>query len=198
MTKAILFDVDGIVIVGRKQFFSIKLAEQQGVPSEKVSEFFLGNFKKCSFGKADLKEEIAPFLPKWNWQGSVDDLLKFWFEAENEKDENVLKIISELRARGIKCYIATRQEKYRLDYLMNGIDLKDHFDGAFCTCNIGYDKKEPEFFHHVFKELDLKPEEIMFFDDSQTNVDNANSLGIKAYFYNGIDVLKDNTKDLLG
>ena len=182
--RAILFDVDGIVIVGRKQFFSHKLAEQQDIPRENVEEFFLGNFKKCSFGKADLKEEVAPYLSKWNWQGDVDDLLKFWFEAENTKDEKLLEIISALRSHEIKCYIATRQEKYRLQYLLDVVGLKNYFDGVFCTCDIGYDKKEPEFFHHVFKELSLNPEEILFFDDNQINIDNANSLGVEAYLYN--------------
>lgn len=195
--KTILFDVDGIVITGRKQLFSHALAEKQGVPCESVEEFFLNNFRKCSFGKADLKEEIAPYLVKWNWQGSVDDLLKFWFETESAKDPEILKIISGLRSKGVKCYVATRQEKYRLQYIWEIIGLKDYFDGVFSTCDIGCDKKEPEFFHYVFQKLGLKPEEIMFFDDSQTNVENARSLGIEAYLYDNIQVLKENTKDLI-
>lgn len=198
MIKAALFDIDGIIITGRKQFFSHKLAEQQGVPRESVEEFFLGNFKKCSFGKADLKEEVAPYLSKWKWQGSVDDLLKFWFEAENTKDEKVIKIISALRSREVKCYIATRQEKYRLQYLLDEVGLRDYFDGVFCTCNIGYDKKEPEFFHHVLKKLGLEPQEILFLDDSQSNIDNARLLGVEAYLYDNLEVLKEHTKDIIG
>ena len=197
MTKAILFDVDGIVITGRKQLFSHTLAEKQGIPREAVEEFFLDDFRKCSFGKADLKQQIAPYITKWNWKESVDDLLKFWFESESAIDSKVVEIISNLRAKGIKCYVATRQEKYRLKYIWEDIGLRNYFDGVFSTCNIGYDKKEPEFFHHVFKELGLNPEEIMFFDDSQSNVDNAESLGVKAYYYNGFDVLTLNTRDLL-
>ena len=56
--KAILFDVDGIVIVGRKQFFSQKLAEQQGISKENIEEFFLGNFKKCSFSVHNFHTHI--------------------------------------------------------------------------------------------------------------------------------------------
>lgn len=85
MIKAILLDVDGLVLEPRKQFFSERLAYEQGVPADSVKEFFLGNFKKCSFGQADLKEEITPFLSKWNWQGSVDELLTYWFESESTK-----------------------------------------------------------------------------------------------------------------
>lgn len=196
-TKIALFDLDGLVIVGRKRFFSERLAEEHGIPLESVQEFFLKDLKPCSFGKADLKEQIAPYLAKWNWNGSVDDLLDYWFTSENTKDEEVLAIVKQLRDRGVKCYIATRQEKYRMQYLLDVVGLKDHFDGVFCTCDIGCDKSQPEFFQHVLKETGVKPEEVLFFDDTQKNVDLAKTLGIDAHFYESIEVLKTQTESLL-
>jgi putative hydrolase of the HAD superfamily len=192
--KVALFDLDGLVIVGRKRFFSERLAEEHGIPLESVQEFFLNDLKPCSFGKADLKEQIAPYLVKWNWQGTVDDLLDYWFTSENTKDEAVLGIIKSLRDRGVKCYIATRQEKYRMQYLLDVVGLKEHFDGTFCTCNVGYDKSQPEFFEHVFAELGVNPEEVLFFDDTQKNVDLAKQMGIDAHFYEGIEILKAQTE----
>lgn len=98
---------------------------------EQISEFFVNDFRECSFGKADLKEKITPYLTKWNFRGTFEDLLKFWFESENYIDEEVMKIIKDLRLKGIKCYIATRQEKYRKDYIWNELGLSDRFDGIF-------------------------------------------------------------------
>jgi putative hydrolase of the HAD superfamily len=195
--KAVLFDLDGIVIVGRKYFFSERLAEEHHIPMEAVLEFFQNDLKPCSFGKADLKEKLAPYLAKWNWKGSVEDLLDYWFSSESTKDEEVLSIVKQLRDKGVRCYVATRQEKYRLQYLLDVVGLKDHFDGIFCTCNIGCDKSDPAFFEHALDELGLAPEEVLFFDDLQKNVDTANGLGINAHFYDGIDVLKEQTDSIL-
>ncbi len=196
MPRVILFDIDGIVMVGRKKLFSEALAEHQGILPESVQEFFANDFKKCSFGRGDLKVEITPYLEKWKWNGSVEDLLEFWFKIDGEKSAEILEIIASLRENGVKCYIAIRQEKYRLDYLLNTVGLKNYFDGVFCTCGIGFDKDDPQFFRYVFKELDMKPEEIMFFDDRQANIDNAKSLGIQAYFYENVETLKERIKDL--
>lgn len=193
MIRVILFDLDGLVIVGRKLLFSLRLSEKKNIPKEKIDEFFLNDFRECSFGRADLKEKIAPYLLKWNYDGTVDDLLKFWFESENAIDLEVLKIITDLRSKGIKCYIATRQEKYRMSYLLNDLKLKGYFDGTFCTCDIGYDKWQKEYWDFVFDKLKLKPEEIMFFCDTQKNVDAAEKLGVKAFFYTNINLLKDKT-----
>lgn len=196
-TKAAVFDLDGIVIKKRSRFFSERFAEEQGVANEVVQEFFVNDLKPCSFGRADLKESIAPYLSKWNWEGSVDDLLAHWFSSESTKDETVLTIVQALRDRGIKCYIATRQEKYRIQYLLDVVGLKDHFDGTFVTCEVGCDKSDPAFFEHVLSTLDLEPTQVLFFDDTQKNVDTAKAMGIDAHFYDGIDVLTRATDPIL-
>ena len=196
MIKAILFDLDGVVIINTGKRFSERLSEKLGISLEVISEFFDKDFRECSFGRADLKEKIAPYLVKWGFDGSVDDLLKFWFENEGTPNNEVLEIVTNLRLKGIKCFVATRQEKYRKEYLLNSVGLKEKFDGIFCTCDIGYDKSEKGYWDYVFQELNLKPQEIMFFCDSQKNVDMAKSLGVCAYFYEGVDFLRKEVKEL--
>lgn len=194
--KAILFDLDGVVIRKKERLFSERFSEEFNIPIEKVLEFFTGDFRECSFGRADLKEKVAPYLKEWNYSGTVDDFLKFWFEEESNIDQNVLEIIDELRLDGIKCYIATRQEKYRKEYLLNEVGLKDHFDGIFCTCDIGYDKWQIEYWDYVLKNLKLKPEEIVFFCDTEKNIITANSFGINAYLWKDVNSMKESLKKL--
>jgi dTDP-4-amino-4,6-dideoxygalactose transaminase len=50
---------------------------------------------------------------------------------------------------------------------------------------------EKGYWDFVFKDLKVEPSEIMFFCDSEKNVENAEKLGIKAYFYKGIETLKE-------
>lgn len=191
--RAALFDVDGIILTGRTRYFSERFAEEQGVPVEDVVSFFTGDFKKCSFGEADLKELVAPYLPKWKWKGSVEEFLEHWFSSERTKDEEVLKVVAALRAAGVKCYLATRNEKYRTAYLLNEVGLKEHFDGSFATYEIGHDKDNPDFFEYILGALQMAPAEILYFDDRQANIDTAKMLGLEAYFYDGFRALKEKT-----
>lgn len=196
-TKVLLFDVDGVIIRGPKEKWSTGYAKEVGIPAEKMDEFFKGDFKLCSIGKADLKEKITPFLTKWKWRGNADEFLAYWFENDSNIDEKLLEEIKKIRAGGIRCYVATQQEKYRKNYLWEKLGLKNYFDGIFCTCDIGYEKFTPKFFNFIFRKLKVKPEEIMFFDDKRKGAELASKLGVRAYVYENIEGLKKQTELLL-
>ena len=183
--KSILFDADGVVI--NSEMFSSKYQKEFGISPEEFLDFFNGEFNDCIVGKADLTELIKPWLSKWKWKGTVEEFLKFWFEAENNLDDGMIDMIKKLREKGIKCYLATNQEKHRTKYLKDNMGFEELFDKVFSSADIGYRKPEKEFYELVLneikKEYNISPHEIMFFDDSKENIDSAKKLNINANLY---------------
>lgn len=190
MPKAILFDADGVVIKKRDRFFSERFSEKQGIAPADMLPFFKGEMREAFVNKVDIKDALAPYLQKWKWTGTVDEFLAYWFAEESPRDEEVIAYVDSLRARGVRCYIATDREKYWGQYLVETVCLKDHFDGFFFSYTVGHEKDVPEYFQEVQKQLALPPEEIMYFDDDQKNVDVAKSVGINAHFYTNLEEMK--------
>lgn len=187
MIKAAIFDVDGVILVPYK-IFSQRIVKEYGASPESFAQFFNEVFPKCLIGEADLKKEVQPYLKEWNWDGSVDELLDFWFRNESNIDERVLKTVQQLKERGIKCYLGTNQEKYRTEYFKNQLGLGNTFDGVFSSAHIGHIKNEPQFFEYVLKQLQgIKPEEIFFVDDSEDNIESAKHFRIQAYLYQNFE-----------
>jgi len=178
--KTLLIDADGLVIT-RPKYFSEIYSEKYGVPLKDVTEFFVKDFRICQTGKADLKEQLKPYLPKWKWQKSVDDFLEYWFTTDVLLNQRMLDIIDVLRKKGYRCYLASDQEKYRAAYISDR--LKNHFDGLFFSCDLGYKKSEQEFFEEILKRIQTKPEDIEFWDDEIENTQVAVNLGIKTKLY---------------
>jgi putative hydrolase of the HAD superfamily len=195
MIKAVLFDADGVVLKKYKYFSEI-FSEEYKVPLEKVTPFFKEKFALIQKGKADLKQQIAPFLKTWGWQGTVDDFVRYWHKSDVAVNPAVLEVISGLRKKGIKCYLATDQDAYRAKYIQETLKFNEIFDHAFYSCDLGFRKSESEFFTNVLSLLKLKPEEVIFWDDDQENVKVAAALGINANRYSGLDELKDKTRQL--
>ncbi len=185
--KAILFDADGVVLKKTAEYFSVKFAREHGAPLAEVTEFFKTTFRRCQEGKLDLKEELGKLLPGWGWKGTTEEYLEYWFTTDAIIDPEVLKIVGEYRSRGVACYLATDQEKYRAEYLRKKLGLESKFDGLFFSSELGYSKEQPEFFEAALKHMGLAAAEILYIDDDAKNVEVAKGLGIDARFYKSIE-----------
>jgi FMN phosphatase YigB (HAD superfamily) len=191
--KIILFDADGVLTLP-EEFFSVVYARSHGLDPEPFEQFFRNDWKPFVTGKADLKESIAANPQLWQWDGDADGLLKFWFETEDVRNDELLNLIREIRAQGTACYLATEQEKYRGSY-MREIMFKDSLDGCYVTAELGVSKTEPAFFQAIIQDLqgkypELEAKDILFFDDSQSKVDTACSVGIDGRFYTGVEQVR--------
>ncbi len=180
--KIYMFDADGVVI--QSQMFSYKYAQEFNVNISELDDFFKTDFQECLVGKSDLKIAIAPWLKKWNWSKSVDELLNYWFKAEHNINYDLIKSIRELRKNKRKCILATNQEKYRLEYMKKEMDFETTFDKIYSSNLIGFKKPSVEYYRHILDDLNENPGNIIFYDDRQENIESSKSLGINAHLYN--------------
>jgi putative hydrolase of the HAD superfamily len=118
----------------------------------------------------------------------VDAFLSAWFQWEHRIEERLVQHIASLRAAGLRCYLATNQEQYRLKYLLEDMGFEAMFDGVFCSCRLGAGKPEVEYFRRVWQTMDgIAPHEALFWDDRQDNIDAARSFGLHAELYTDFD-----------
>ena len=192
MIRAVLFDVDGVL--AEAMVFARILDEKYGINEEMRSAFFQGPFKDCVLGRADLKQELLPYLEKWrshlvrhDGPGDVEDFIRSWFEADSRTNDEMLDFAQRLRKAGIKCYLASTQESYRANYLENEMGLADRFDGAFFSCRLGCSKPDRAFYEAVFEAvcsmIDSELGDLLLIDDHEFNVEGARRAGWKAELY---------------
>lgn len=179
MIKAILCDADGVLINGG--LFSVQLKRDYGITIP--NDFFENEFQPALVNQADLKELLKEKVKEWGWQRSVDELLDYWFKAEHQIDQEVLKMAQDLKAKGIICVVVTNQEKYRAQYITEQMGFGELFDGVYASSTVGYKKPQAEFFNHVLKSIDCKAAEVLYFDDSPGYLPGAKALGIRAFLY---------------
>lgn len=189
----ILFDADGVLVNG--EMFSFELERKYGISNESTQPFFKGIFQECLINAKDLKKEIAPYLKQWGWQKSVQDYLDEWFVYEHKIDQSLIDYVQQLRAQGIMCFVATNQEKYRADYLLNKMGFKDNFDKVYASAYLGARKPDQEFFASMLEDLgSVEKQEILFWDDSLSHIAGAKQFGLQAELYTTFDDFKSKMK----
>lgn len=189
MIKVILFDADGVIVNGER--FSVALARDYGISIEKTLPFFNGPFQECVVGNADLKEMISPYLDTWDWNKGVEAFLEYWFTAEHKLNEELINYIQVLRSKGVLCFLATNNEKYRFEYMLEHMGFSNCFDKTYASSHLGAKKPDHDFFVKILHELDgIKKEEIFFVDDDIDNIESAKEFGIHAEIYTTFENFK--------
>ena len=180
--KVLLLDADGVLFKS-EVLFSTLFSQEYGVPLEDISEFFRGPFAQCQTGEKDMRDELPEYLEKWKWNGDLDSFLQYWFESEFKLDEKLHTSVQHLRENGVLCCLASNNEKHRAAHLEKRLREMDALDKYYFSWSLKSKKNNPDFFEKIIEELKVAPEEIIFIDDEQQNIDTAKSLGIDARLY---------------
>lgn len=195
--KTVIFDADGMLVVGDR--FSDQLARDYGISRETTEGFFKNEFQDSLVGRADLKKVLPPYLKEWGWAGSVKEFLDYWFRSGSRADRVLTDYIHTLRQKGIKCYLATNQEKYRTEYFLQQMGFSSLFDGVLASFELGSKKPSRDFFKRVMGKLqDVDKAEILFWDDDALNVEGARKFGFQAEVYVGVKQFKEKMARYVG
>jgi putative hydrolase of the HAD superfamily len=142
---------------------------EKGLISE---EEFVSRFKKETDEEFSDEELIAA------WNEIVQDFPKEKIELVdrlNRSSRFRTFLLSNTNATHKKAYTHTLREKFSID------KLEDLFEKAYFSHEIHMRKPDEEIFHYVLKDADMKPEETLFIDDSEANIETARKLGIVTY-----------------
>lgn len=195
--KIILFDIDG-VIIRPPCYFPEKLEKEYWYKNAKIifNDFFKKYNKDLTEWKKSIKKELLPYLKKINWEKGVNNFLKEVYNFESEYlDIRILEKVRELQSVGIKCYLATSQEKERWEYFLNELNFKSIFDGYFISNELWYRKEDINFWKKLLLKIpNINENEILFFDDSKENIKIAESIGIKSFLFTTFNKFEEDLK----
>jgi putative hydrolase of the HAD superfamily len=182
--KALMLDVDGVLVDGRPEDGRHWLASVQddfGFTSDTLHEqFFVPYWEDIVLGRAGLMQHLTSALQTMAPHVSPARFVSYWFQRDSRVVAALLPELSWARAEGIRVYLATNQEHLRAAYLMENLRLADHVDGIFYSARLGARKPDMEFFARVQAAVGLCGEEMLLIDDSRQNIDAALRAGWRA------------------
>jgi putative hydrolase of the HAD superfamily len=93
--------------------------------------------------------------------------------------------VAATRRRGIRCHIASVQEKRRASYLRNEMAFATVFDRTLFSCELGFAKPDAAFYLNVQTVLGKQPGQLLLVDDSLACIEAAQAVGWHTFHYSG-------------
>ncbi len=188
---AVLFDADGVVQDNPAGWFDeLHALVAPGRGREFVDDVF-DTEKPAMRGRRDFRAVLAEVASRWGLSGRVEELLDHWRRIDVHAA--VLEVVGELRASGVRCYLASNQHAHRAAYMRSGLGYDEVFDAQFYSCDLGVLKSSPDFFVRALRDIGAAAEETLFVDDSEAYVETARGVGLLAEQWcvaDGIGVLR--------
>ena len=99
------------------------------------------------------------------------------------------QLLSKLKESGFPLFALSN---YSIWYLMidEKLKLSKYLNWDFVSCKTGHRKPDQEAYLGPTASLRLKPEQILFVDDRQVNIDGAQKVGLQAHLFTSSDALE--------
>lgn len=195
MIKHIIFDFGGVFLDlgGKHTGIPVNLAEIFGITEEKAAEIWTDNKDKLLTGKETPKDFLIRTNSYLKTSINVDKSYEIW--------KNLNKINKNQVNWDLVSYAESLSKKYQLHMLTDNIDLDNgasewfyliakHFKNIYKSFETGRRKPNKDVFLYVLEKINSKPEECIFVDDLQKNIDSANDIGMKGMLYTNLDQLR--------
>lgn len=196
MTRAVFFDVDGVLVHGYharpelQRHWDAQLLQDLGIDRERFrNEFIFDIFiKKVIVGEMSLVEALDRRLPSLGYRGSPMAFVNYWLSHDSDLNQPLLDIVRQLRARDdLRLYIATNQDHMRALWLWQTLELGELFEDIFYSARAGVRKPEPGFFDFIEHRIGPQTEPPLIFDDTPKVIDGARRAGWEAVLFTTVE-----------
>lgn len=190
MIKNVIFDLGNVVVKLKWNIVLDKYSDNE--TDKKLLEDVIFNsieWVKLDEGTIDKKDAIEIMLSKLpiHLHNACLNIMKEWQEGLIVNLQTI-EFIKNLREKGYKTYILSNAPLDIPDFLERN-DLNKYFDGKVISAQEKVSKPNRKIYELILNRFSLNPNESLFLDDKQENIDAAISCGINGYVfdYNNFD-----------
>ena len=177
--KAFLFDLNGTMIddmnyhivawhnilnnLGAGLSMERVQEECYGKNGELLERVFPGRFSDIEKNTIGLDKERAyqaEYKPKLQLINGLPEFLNHW------------------HSKGVKMAIGSAAIMFNIDFVLDGLNIRNYFDALFSADDVNYSKPHPETYLKAAAALDVLPTDCLVFEDNPKGVESAKNAGM--------------------
>lgn len=182
--KNIIFDVGNVFITWDPYVVFQRHFEDRGA----VVDFF----KEIDFDTMNLNTDKGmPFRVALDkaiekhpqYKHIFDAYDREWIDTITGEVPGTVDLTADLKEKGYKIYALSNFSREKFDVCIAKYKFDKHFDGLVVSADVCEAKPEEAIYKILLSKYNLKPEESVFLDDRQDNLDTAQRLGFHTILF---------------
>ncbi len=135
---------------------------------------------------ARLIEHFGLSLTREQIQGLIELDVLSWTVINQE----TIEYIKDLQTKRIKLAVLSNMICDALRYIEQNHNWLNYFEHRFFSCDLQMCKPQLAIYKHCLDEMGLEPNECLFIDDTQENLDGAARYGINTLRFESVELLR--------
>ena len=187
--KKIAFDFGGVIIRQNQQqaverFKQIGLLDAEERLGAYTQQGIFGQLEEGKITAEDFRWQLSLLIGR---AVTIEDCSYAWRGYCDGLPQRNLEALQRLRREGYGLSILSNTNPFMMGWALsknfdgNGNSLADYVDALYLSYQMKVMKPSAEIFHRVLEAEDVRPEELLFVDDSSHNISAAQELGIATF-----------------
>lgn len=187
--KRIAFDFGGVIIRQNQQqaverFKQIGLLDAEERLGAYTQQGIFGQLEEGKITAEDFRWQLSLLIGR---AVTIEDCSYAWRGYCDGLPQRNLEALQRLRREGYGLSILSNTNPFMMGWALSkdfdgsGNSLVDYVDALYLSYQMKVMKPSAEIFHRVLEAEDVRPEELLFVDDSSHNISAAQELGIATF-----------------
>ena len=181
--RAIIFDLEGVLMTTREKDFPMSLAKALQAPYDAVYDFFHGEMNdKVDRGDITQDQFNRSLIQTLGLGDECIPTIKQVIDENCFIDQKIVARIIELKPK-FKIGLLSNYSKLMRDKIENDWHIKHLFDDIIISYEVGLIKPDPAIFALAISRLGAARDETVLIDDRLKNIKGAREFGMYAIHY---------------
>ena len=188
--RAVVFDYGNVISLPQDPKVMDELAERVGVERDKFESTLWslrGEYDRGTIGAKEYFKTVLSSLAVFTDEKTIEELIEIDTNSWKNINTETEALMKDLKAAGYMVGILSNMPHDFLVWAKMNIPVFSlpHF-GLF-SCDVSLIKPEEAIYRKLLSMLDLKADELVFFDDKAENVAGARAVGMEAILWKNVE-----------
>ncbi|MCD6192552.1 MAG: HAD family phosphatase [Candidatus Aminicenantes bacterium] len=184
MVKGIISDMGNVLVYFDNKIFFNNIAPYSSFSSQQIGDFFQANanlLKKFDLGLVTDDEFFASFKEIMKLKVDKEKFFQIYNDIFSLNPEPTA-LLRSLKDK-YSLVLLSNTDRQRFNFILEKFPQIDFFDEYVLSFQVEKMKPDPEIYQLALKKAGCRPEEAIFIDDRQENIETAQRLGLPSIHF---------------